>query len=109
MQNDGDYFVPFSERGTHQHLVCGPGVARLESVASGKVTQKTIMISQLGDDAFGRFPSVVNRSDHLAEERLLHGSSGNKCQIMGCGVVAWIVQPVWICKMAICRSQFRGP
>src|SRR5580704_4129246 len=109
VQHYGDHFMPFSECGTYQYLLCGASVPSLEPVASGKMPKETIMISQLVDNSFGRLPGVVNRSDNLAKEWLLHRSSGNERQIMSGCVVTGVVQPVGIGKMAVRCSQFCRP
>src|ERR1700680_5317011 len=101
--------MPFSKGGTHQDLLGGASVAGLQSVAAGKVSQETVMISQLVDNAFRRFPDVVNRPDHLTKERLLHRGSRNERQIMSCRVVAGIVQSIGVFKGAVCCSPFCRP
>src|SRR6202011_2936452 len=101
--------MPLSEGGTDQDLLGCASVTSLKTVASGKMPKETVVISQLVDDAFGRFPSIIDGPDHLPKEWLFHRGPGNQRQVMSRGVVAGIVQPVGIGKMAVGGPQFGGP
>src|SRR5208282_2961694 len=107
VQNDRNNFVPVSERGAYQHLLCGPRVPGFEPIASGKMPQQTIMIPELLHDPGWRSPGVIDRSHDLSKKGLLHGCSRDQSQIMRRRVVGGIVQSVWIRKMAVCRAKFR--